>query len=120
MSETQKDAEQGPPVNYATLLPDVAFVKKLVVVLLIACLAISACLNVYLLWQNRDYQSALTATEFRLQGYGQVTRLAGDVFRDLEALSKSDENAAKLLAKYERALKELGYYRSASGGQPGE
>jgi len=119
MAEPQEDAEQRPAANYATVLPDVAFLKRIVIFLVVACLAISACLNVYFLWQNRDYQRALAATEFRLSGFGQVTRLTGNLLRDLEALSKTDENAAKLLAKYERTLTELGY-RSASRQQPGE
>ena len=89
-----------PPVDQPPWATQLSHVRKVGVLLLIACLVVSACLNVYLVAENLSVKKTFTAFEQERQSRAQFDRFMQRLLMDLQALAKTDKAVQELIEKY--------------------
>ena len=97
----------------------VAFVKRMLVLLVLAGLATSACLNVYLTYENGALKRQVTVQAERVRGLSSLYQFCQRFVTDLKHLSTTDETAQRLLRRYEQYINEFAL-DSPTRGAPGE
>ena len=118
MSDADTASTQpGAPTDEVTA--QLAFVRRMLVLLVLACLATSACLNVYLTYENGALKRQVTTQADRVRGLSSLYQFCQRFVTDLKHLSTTDETARRLLRRYEQYINEFAL-DSPARGAPGE
>lgn len=91
-----------PGLRDGTELPAVVRLQRIVALLVLICLVVSACLNVYVIFENRTLSGEVSFIRERQKAYGEMHRAVRDITLDLRVLSRTDANAARLLTKHKQ------------------
>lgn len=106
MSVTKKHSKEAPSVE--SLAAAVGALRKIVTLLVLVCLAISACLNVYLLAQNMWLKQMVEREEqlrtVQAQRAAEMLFLLGQLHLDLRTHSQDNEQIKEILLKFETPL----------------
>ena len=102
MTPDQEKRTEFRQAQNGTELPAVVRLQRIVALLVLVCLVVSACLNAYVLFDNRALSGEVSFTRKRLEGYGEMHRAIRGITLDLRVLSRTDANIARLLTKHKQ------------------
>ena len=83
-----------------SLRSQVEFLKRAVILLLIACLGVSVCLNVYIVGINSSLRGNIAGIEERLARQAELERFVDRIVMDLRQISRTDKAVQALLKKH--------------------
>ena len=119
VSDESKSSAGRPAADQA------AAAKKLFALIVLACLVISVCFNVYVVSENLVLKRGLTNyATLRRQAlfYEEMQQLTQRFVAEMSALAKDDEKLRPLLGKYWRSFCKYGLdatTRASSANRPG-
>ena len=100
--------EDAQPAGHELLAAQMGRLRKMVLLLLVASLAISVCLNLYVVTENRIVKQTFLRVEQERQSYMELSRFTQRLMMDLQALAKTDKAAQELIDKYKYATDPFG------------
>ncbi len=104
MQDDVQEAEAVAPDAEPRPTDDLAFIKRVLTLLVLACLAVSACLNVYLIGENLVVKRQARAYAEMSRGRAALHQFCQRVVTDLRQLSGTNEAARQMLYGYRRYM----------------
>ncbi len=99
----------------ANLRVEVQSLRKMMAIVVVICLVISACFNVYVVRVNLALRERVAKLDKARTGYVKMHQFLQRLVRDLRVLSKGDSAVADLLLKYESGFPRFGVDSQARG-----
>jgi len=115
MSDIEQVAKQGKPdaaklaatvesVGYDRLSSQMRRLQNLLILVLAACLVVSACLNLYMVPANLVYQKRVNKLTEEKVHYAAIYRVGQRLVMDLQYLSRTNPGAQQLLNRHAEEL----------------
>jgi len=98
--QANDSAGETPVVEQGEVLAQIGLLKRLVMLLAVACLALSVCLNFYLVHAHIQNTDAVKTLQGRIIDQSQMQQFMKRLVMDLQALSRQDKNVQALLVKH--------------------
>ena len=100
MSKPEDIAKGRDTVRYEQLASQVGYIQKIVILVMVASLAISVCVNLYVVPENMAIKGTLRTYEKKMETQAGVYQVTQRLVMDLRALSRNDKAVVDLLKKY--------------------
>jgi len=100
MLSTHRDEKKGGPDDGAKWLAEADRIKKLLLLILVLVVLMSASLNVYLVSENVAIKRSVQQAEEQKVAQLQKDRMVNRLVMDLQLLSRQDSAVRALLTKY--------------------
>ncbi len=113
MKTPEKSSEKPSTERNRQLVMQVDYLKKTVILLILACVTISVCLNVYVSYENVMLKSRVAELEEGQKGYESVYQFMQRLVSEFQYLARSEESIALVLRKYEAILRSYGLHTQA-------
>ena len=115
MKSPDKGSEKSKTDRNRRRLEQIDYLKKTVILLIFACLAISACLNVYVFHENLVTGNRVAELQQKDQACEELFQFFQRFVGDLKFLARTNNSVAVLLTKYRLMLSQYGLDSRASG-----
>ena len=99
-SQPRRAPSPPPGLGNDTALTAVAHLKRIVALLVLVCLVISTCLNIYMFRENAVLQGRFEGIQGKLGGYTDMDRFLRRLTMELQSLRRECPQVADLFKKY--------------------